>query len=113
MVHVITPLICELLKGSVKEKVIRMGVSIFRNILESASSLSEGHSLHQQPHHHHHYNPTVVSALIGCRVLSVMEVLALRKFTDEEIAPDITFVKDSLSSLYQNLRHVYYFLFLI
>ncbi|RKP20575.1 ARM repeat-containing protein, partial [Rozella allomycis CSF55] len=82
--HQVLPVLIDIIKGTVKEKVIRATLSLFRNMLEKAKA----ENMH---------------ALIGAKTLSVIETLAGRKFTDEDITNDIKFLGEELRNVFNTL----------
>jgi V-type H+-transporting ATPase subunit H len=72
-------------KGALKEKLIRVVVATWKNLIEKA------------------IKPNLAAFLVS-KVLNVCETLAGRKYTDSDILEDITFIKTELSISFQNLR---------
>lgn len=72
------PILADVARSAVKEKVVRIVVATLRNLLENAPSPN-------------------TSALLGSKGLPLMESLASRKWSDEEITEDIDYVKEALS----------------
>lgn len=72
------PILADVARSAVKEKVVRIVVATLRNLVENAPSPN-------------------TSALLGSKGLPLMESLASRKWSDEEITEDINFVKEALS----------------
>lgn len=72
------PLLTDVARNAVKEKVVRIIVATLRNLVEKAPSVN-------------------TSALLGSKGLTLMESLAGRKWSDEEIPEDIEVVKAALS----------------
>ncbi|KAJ3054634.1 H(+)-transporting V1 sector ATPase subunit H [Rhizophlyctis rosea] len=80
----VVPLFLDIAKAAIKEKVVRVIVATFRNILEKAPQEN-------------------MSAFIGNKVLNVAETLSGRKWSDTEIGEDLEFIKEELSKSVANL----------
>ncbi|KAJ3039883.1 H(+)-transporting V1 sector ATPase subunit H [Rhizophlyctis rosea] len=80
----VVPLFLDIAKAAIKEKVVRVIVATFRNILEKAPQEN-------------------MPALIGNKVLNVAETLSGRKWTDSEIGEDLEYIKEELSKSVANL----------
>ena len=80
-------LIVRICADAIKEKVIRLCISIIRNLIEKAP----------------HVN---VSIFIGAKTLELLTSLSVRKFSDQEISQDVQYVKDELTAVYQTLRYI-------
>ncbi|KAJ3505271.1 hypothetical protein NMY22_g17642 [Coprinellus aureogranulatus] len=74
----------EVAQVAVKEKVIRVVVASFRNLITKAPSAN-------------------LPAMLACQLLPFMKNLSTRKWTDEDILEDIKFVKDELTSRFESL----------
>lgn len=79
------PLLADVARNAVKEKVVRVIVATFRNLAEKAPNAN-------------------VSAMLGSKCLPLMESLAGRKWSDEEIAQDIEAVTAILSEKLKGMR---------
>ncbi|TFK25032.1 hypothetical protein FA15DRAFT_668906 [Coprinopsis marcescibilis] len=69
---------------AVKEKVIRVIVATFRNLVVKAPSAN-------------------LPAMLVCQLLPYSKNLAARKWTDEDIIEDVKFLKDELTTRFQSL----------
>lgn len=76
----------DLCKNAIMEKIIRVSIAIFRNMIEKARS-------------------TNVTIMIGAKLLELMITFSGRKFSDEEIMIDILYIKKELTDVYQTLRY--------
>ncbi|CAD6887493.1 unnamed protein product [Tilletia laevis] len=74
----IVPLLADIARRAVKEKVIRIIFSTFKNLLTKAPDAN-------------------APALIGSRILPLSETLAARKWSDEDIEEDLKAVQEVLS----------------
>jgi V-type H+-transporting ATPase subunit H len=74
----IVPVLIDVARNAVKEKVVRVIVATLRNLVENAPNAN-------------------TSAILGSKGLALMESLAQRKYSDEEIPEDIDVVKKALS----------------
>ena len=81
LVQVIT----DVAKNAIKEKVIRILISTFRNLLVKAPE-------------------TNGRALLGAKVLPLTESLAARKWSDEEIDEDLQFIIEELKHKLKGMR---------
>ncbi|PWN49897.1 ARM repeat-containing protein [Violaceomyces palustris] len=74
----VATILTDVARNAVKEKVIRVIVAIFRNLLEKAPEAN-------------------ASALLGAKALTLCQNLSTRKWSDEEIEEDIQLVKEKLA----------------
>ncbi|KAN0062919.1 H(+)-transporting V1 sector ATPase subunit H [Thecaphora frezii] len=74
----VVPVLYEVARGAVKEKVIRVTVATLRNLLSKAPEAN-------------------ASAMLGCKLLPLSENLLARKWSDEEVEEDLTFLRDDLA----------------
>ena len=74
----IIPILADVARNAVKEKVVRVIVATLKNLAEKAPQEN-------------------ISAMLGCKCLPLMESLAGRKWSDEEIPQDIDVIKELLS----------------
>lgn len=81
----IIPVLADVARNAVKEKIVRVIVATFRNLVEKAPNAN-------------------VSAMLGCKCLSLMESLSARKWSDEEITQDIDIVKEVLGDKLKGMR---------
>ncbi|KAI8393735.1 armadillo-type protein [Radiomyces spectabilis] len=82
--HDVLPSLVDIAKHAVKEKVIRVVVAIFKNLIERAPRAN-------------------LSAMLVVKVLPFAEHLSTRKWSDQEIVEDIEFVKTQLQENFQSL----------
>ncbi|KAL7751310.1 H(+)-transporting V1 sector ATPase subunit H [Sorochytrium milnesiophthora] len=80
---VIQPLL-DACKSAVKEKVVRVVVATYRNLLEKAPEAN-------------------ATAMIGNKALPFLDVLSQRNFSDEEIANDLEYLKTELREILNKL----------
>ncbi|KAI8981728.1 ATPase V1 complex subunit H [Mycotypha africana] len=80
----IIPTLVELAKTTVKEKVVRVIIATFRNMIEKAPNEN-------------------LPAMLVAKLLPLCEHLKTRKWTDPEITADIVFVDDALKETSQSL----------
>ncbi|KAG1454585.1 hypothetical protein G6F46_007379 [Rhizopus delemar] len=78
------PLLVDHAKTSVKEKVVRVIMATFKNLIEKAPAQN-------------------MSAMLVAKLLPLTEHLATRKWTDQEMMEDIEFVKNELQQSFQRL----------
>ena len=80
----IIPTLVELAKSALKEKIIRVIIATFRNLIEKAPTEN-------------------MSAMLVAKLLPLCEHLATRKWTDQEISDDIEFTQTELQQNFQSL----------
>ncbi|KAJ3279496.1 H(+)-transporting V1 sector ATPase subunit H [Borealophlyctis nickersoniae] len=80
----VIPILIDIAKTAIKEKVVRVIVSTFVNMLKNAPQEN-------------------MYAMIGNKLLNVCENLSGRKWSDPEIAEDLEFIKEELSKSVANL----------
>ncbi|XP_048451891.1 V-type proton ATPase subunit H isoform X2 [Rhincodon typus] len=85
----IVPALSDILQESVKEKVTRIILATFRNLLEKSAE----RETHQE----------YALAMIQCKVLKQLENLEQQKYDDEDIADDIKFLLEKLGESVQDL----------
>lgn len=73
----IVPILADVARNAVKEKVIRVIVATFRNLAEKAPTNN-------------------LPAMLGAKALPLMDALSGRKWSDEEIMDDVAVVKQAL-----------------
>jgi len=85
----VIPILADILSESVKEKVTRIILATFRNLLEKPAEveISQDHAL----------------AMVQCKVLKQLQLLEGRKFEDPDIAEDIEFLNEKLESSVRDL----------
>ncbi|KAK2147227.1 hypothetical protein LSH36_563g03027 [Paralvinella palmiformis] len=85
----VIPILADILSESVKEKVTRIILATFRNLLEKPSEreTSTDNAL----------------AMVQCKVLKQLQLLEGRKFDDSDIEEDIEFLNETLQASVQDL----------
>lgn len=74
----------ECARNAIKEKVVRMVIATFRNLI-SKSSFSDSNG------------ENVLRSMVGLKIYPVIELLGVRKWSDGDIIDDLEFVRDTLS----------------
>ncbi|KFW89348.1 V-type proton ATPase subunit H, partial [Phalacrocorax carbo] len=85
----IVPVLSDILQESVKEKVTRIILAAFRNLLEKSTERET--------------RQEYALAMIQCKVLKQLENLDQQKYDDEDITEDIKFLLDKLGESVQDL----------
>ncbi|KAI0670643.1 ATPase V1 complex subunit H [Trametes maxima] len=80
----IIPLLVDVAQGAAKEKVIRVIVATFRNLVSKAPQAN-------------------LPAMLVAQLLPFAKNLSSRKWTDEDIVEDIQFLRDELSARFESL----------
>ncbi|EIN07746.1 ATPase V1 complex subunit H [Punctularia strigosozonata HHB-11173 SS5] len=80
----VIPLLTDVAQNAVKEKVIRVVVATFRNLVTKAPSAN-------------------LPAMLVAQLLPFAKNLSTRKWTDEDIAEDVAFLRDELNARFQSL----------
>ncbi|OZJ03068.1 hypothetical protein BZG36_04613, partial [Bifiguratus adelaidae] len=80
----IIPMTLEICKAAIKEKVVRVIIATFRNLVEIAPEAN-------------------LPAMLVAKLLPYTENLSARKWSDSEIAEDVNFVKEQLTENFQSL----------
>ncbi|KAF9452825.1 ATPase, V1 complex, subunit H [Macrolepiota fuliginosa MF-IS2] len=80
----IIPVLVEVAKSAVKEKVIRVVVATFRNLVTKAPSSN-------------------LPAMFVAQLLQFAKNLSQRKWSDEDVVEDVQFLKEELTNHFQNL----------
>ncbi|XP_034256979.1 V-type proton ATPase subunit H isoform X1 [Thrips palmi] len=85
----VIPILADILSDSVKEKVTRIILAVFRNMIEKPtdSQTSKDHCM----------------AMVSSKVLKQLSILEQRKFDDEDIVADIEFLNERLQASVQDL----------
>ncbi|XP_046991432.1 V-type proton ATPase subunit H isoform X1 [Schistocerca americana] len=85
----VIPILADILSDSVKEKVTRIILAVFRNLIETPedSQVSKEHCI----------------AMVQCKVLKQLSILEQRKLDDEDIVSDIEFLNEKLQASVQDL----------
>jgi len=85
----IIPILADILTDAQKEKVSRIILAVFRNLIEKVE------------------DPQVIKenciSMVQCKVLKQLEFIEQRKFDDEDIAADIEFLKEKMEASLQDL----------
>ncbi|KAI8928767.1 armadillo-type protein [Entophlyctis helioformis] len=76
--HKILPLLADVARSAIKEKVVRVVVSTYRNLITKAPSEN-------------------IIAMLGNKILPLCETLATRKYSDTEINEDLVLIVEQLS----------------
>uniref|UniRef100_A0A6I8RWV4 V-type proton ATPase subunit H n=1 Tax=Xenopus tropicalis TaxID=8364 RepID=A0A6I8RWV4_XENTR len=88
----IVPVLSDILQESVKEKVTRIILAAFKNLLEKSTERET--------------RQEYALAMIQCKVLKQLENLEQQKYDDEDIVEDIKFLLEKLGESVQDLRWV-------
>ncbi|CAA7267991.1 unnamed protein product [Cyclocybe aegerita] len=80
----VVPVLMEVAQNAIKEKVIRVVVATFRNLVMKAPSAN-------------------LPAMLVCQLLPFVKNLAARKWSDEDILEDVLFLKEELNTRFQSL----------
>ncbi|KAB0793326.1 hypothetical protein PPYR_12946 [Photinus pyralis] len=85
----VIPFLADILSDSVKEKVTRIILAVFRNLIEKPedSQVSKEHCI----------------AMVQCKVLKQLTILEQRKYDDEDVSSDVEFLTEKLQSSVQDL----------
>uniref|UniRef100_A0A8C9XA79 V-type proton ATPase subunit H n=1 Tax=Sander lucioperca TaxID=283035 RepID=A0A8C9XA79_SANLU len=86
----VVPALSDILQESVKEKVTRIILAAFRNLLEKSAEKET--------------RQEYALAMIQCKVLKQLENLEQQKYDDEDITEDIKFLLEMLGESVQDLR---------
>ncbi|XP_076056448.1 V-type proton ATPase subunit VhaSFD isoform X2 [Oratosquilla oratoria] len=85
----VIPILADILSESAKEKVTRITLAVFRNLIEKPE------------------DPVIAREnciqMVQCKVLKQLEILAQRKFEDEDITADIEYLNEKLQNSIQDL----------
>jgi len=82
--HNVIPVLIDIAKSAIKEKVVRVVLQAFRNMLEKAPSAN-------------------MIPMLGNKMVPFCETLLGRKWSDNEITEDLTYLKEELSKNIQKL----------
>ncbi|KAI8911543.1 ATPase, V1 complex, subunit H [Gorgonomyces haynaldii] len=77
-VHPVIPILKELAKLAIKEKVVRVIIATFKNMITKAPKLT-------------------IIPMLGNKLFPVIEQLSVRKWSDSDIVEDLQFIRDELS----------------
>lgn len=85
----VIPILADILNDSAKEKVTRIILAVFRNLIEKPTD--------QQVAKEH------CIAMVQCKVLKQLSILEQRRFDDEDITADVEYLTDKLQNSVQDL----------
>ncbi|KAI8590521.1 armadillo-type protein [Geranomyces variabilis] len=80
----VVPLLIDIAKGAIKEKVTRVVIATLKNMVSKAPQEN-------------------MAAMIGNKLLNTCETLAARKWSDEDILEDLTYLKEEMAKNVANL----------
>jgi len=85
----VIPILADILSDSVKEKVTRIILAVFRNLIEKPedAQVAKEHCI----------------AMVQCKVLKQLAILEQRKSDDEDVADDVGFLTEKLQASVQDL----------
>ncbi|XP_055639286.1 V-type proton ATPase subunit H isoform X1 [Toxorhynchites rutilus septentrionalis] len=85
----VIPILADILSDSAKEKVTRIILAVFRNMIEKPedSQVSKEHCI----------------AMVQCKVMKQLQILEHRRFDDEDINSDLEFLIEKLQNSVQDL----------
>ncbi|XP_058816980.1 V-type proton ATPase subunit H isoform X1 [Topomyia yanbarensis] len=85
----VIPILADILSDSAKEKVTRIILAVFRNMIEKPEDLqvAKEHCI----------------AMVQCKVMKQLQILEQRRFDDEDIAADLEFLIEKLQNSVQDL----------
>ncbi|XP_018904009.1 V-type proton ATPase subunit H isoform X1 [Bemisia tabaci] len=85
----VIPILADILSDSVKEKVTRIILAVFRNLIEKPEepNIAKEHCI----------------AMVQSKVLKQLSILEQRKFDDEDIVEDVQFLNEKLQASVQDL----------
>ncbi|XP_055681601.1 V-type proton ATPase subunit H isoform X1 [Lutzomyia longipalpis] len=85
----IIPILADILNDCAKEKVTRIILAVFRNLIEKPedSQVSKEHCI----------------AMVQCKVLKQLSILEQRRFDDEDISSDVEYLTEKLQNSVQDL----------
>lgn len=85
----VIPIMGDILNDSAKEKVTRIILAVFRNLIEKPQDLqvAKEHCI----------------AMVQCKVLKQLTILEQRKYDDEDISGDVEYLIEKLQSSVQDL----------
>lgn len=83
------PILASILNDSAKEKVTRIILAVYRNLIEKPTdpNVSKEHCI----------------AMVQCKVLKQLSILEQRRFDDEDITGDVEYLTEKLQSSVQDL----------
>ncbi|KAH8353456.1 V-type proton ATPase subunit H isoform X1 [Drosophila takahashii] len=85
----VIPILADILSDCAKEKVTRIILGVFRNLIEKPedSSVAKDHCI----------------AMVQCKVLKQLSILEQRRFDDEDITADVEYLSEKLQNSVQDL----------
>lgn len=85
----VIPILADILSDSAKEKVTRIILAVFRNMIEKPedSQVAKEHCI----------------AMVQCKVMKQLQILEQRRFDDEDISSDLEFLIEKLQNSVQDL----------
>ncbi|XP_055593060.1 V-type proton ATPase subunit H isoform X1 [Uranotaenia lowii] len=85
----VIPILADILSDSAKEKVTRIILAVFRNMIEKPedSQVAKEHCI----------------AMVQCKVMKQLQILEQRRFDDEDISADLEFLIEKLQNSVQDL----------
>ncbi|XP_039435172.1 V-type proton ATPase subunit H isoform X1 [Culex pipiens pallens] len=85
----VIPILADILSDSAKEKVTRIILAVFRNMIEKPedAQVAKEHCI----------------AMVQCKVMKQLQILEQRRFDDEDISADLEFLIEKLQSSVQDL----------
>ncbi|CAD7080087.1 unnamed protein product [Hermetia illucens] len=85
----VIPILADILSDSAKEKVTRIILAVFRNLIEKPEEpqIAKEHCI----------------AMVQCKVLKQLSILEQRRFDDEDITADVEFLTEKLQNSVQDL----------
>ncbi|XP_016936271.1 V-type proton ATPase subunit H isoform X1 [Drosophila suzukii] len=85
----VIPILADILSDCAKEKVTRIILAVFRNLIEKPEDLSvaKDHCI----------------AMVQCKVLKQLSILEQRRFDDEDITADVEYLSEKLQNSVQDL----------
>ena len=86
----VIPILADILTDAQKEKVSRIILAVFRNLIE-------------KPKEEHIVKENCIS-MVQCKVMKQLEFIEQRKFDDEDIKEDIEFLKERMEASLIDLR---------
>ncbi|KAK9744001.1 V-ATPase subunit H [Popillia japonica] len=85
----VIPILADILSDSVKEKVTRIILAVFRNLIEKPedAQVAKEHCI----------------AMVQCKVLKQLNIFEQRKFDDEDVSADVEYLSEKLHASVQDL----------
>lgn len=89
----VIPILADILTDAQKEKVSRIILAVFRNLIE-------------KPKEQNIVKENCIS-MVQCKVMKQLEFIEQRKFDDEDIKEDIEFLKERMEASLIDLRYIF------